>query len=576
MQIKKILCLLLCLTMFVGMLVGCGNQETPDPGSNTPPVGDTPEDSTPPEESVEPASVEKYEATAIQSQEPRYVPIAEVGTYNKDIVTDNLIANVDLPEAGNGKAPVWNGYILENKIAVNFENTDWQKYTPGEHYFNKFEIERMSELGFNCVRICYSLSYLSNPDDMYSINVSELEQLDELLSWCLENDLHLMISITGMPGKWNTSQQEEMVDRNPELFDNPDIGNAYAAYMEMLAMRYADIPSKALSFELLAEPNVSDESMERYVDFLAPVAQAMWTYDSSKILIVNDLFKRVPEKLAEIGCCLSLHNHFYPINSAWLMDFGVDVPTTYWPMVCVPEQQDEGQTTTVYSEEGLTDASVSLHYTYAFYEPTLYADGVLIPWENAADSYPVYDMGELHANIPDGTKELKIVVNEAMGINCITVEQGAQTARIFGLTASCFDDAVIDTTFHLTSEGAVVWADEQTKSLSSWQFMYDHSIAKFVECAEKNGVSYIMTEIGSDTQSLSVEDYIAYHTEALEVLKEHNIGWMYNCMHNILAPPDIMWQGQAQGFTVTPIEGTPYFENREITDMLVSFAQQSQ
>ncbi len=552
MQIRNILCFLLCLTMLTSMLTGCGSQKN-----------DT--------------VIEKYEATAIQSQETRYLPIAEVGTYNKDIVTDELIANVDLPEAGNGKAPVWNGYILENKIAVNFENTDWLKYTPGEHCFNKFEIERMAELGFNCVRVCYSLSFLSDPTDIYSINISELEQLDELLSWCLENDLHLMLSITGMPGKGNTSQQEEMVDRNPELFDNPDIGNAYAAYMEMLAMRYADIPSKALSFELLAEPNVSDESMECYVDFLAPVAQSMWTYDSSKILIVNDLFKRVPEKLAEIGCCLSLHNHFYPINAEMLKNwYGMDVPDTYWPITGVPEQQDEGQTTTMYSEEGFREASVSLNYTYFNYEPDLYADGVLIPWENATGRYLFYDMGELHANIPDGTRELKVVVNDAMGIGCITVEQGAQTARIFGLTSSCFDDAVIDTAFHLTSEGSFIWADEQTKSLSSWQFMYDHSIAKFVECAEKNGVSYIMTEICTDTQSLSVEDYIAYHTEWLEVLKEHNIGWMYNCIHNILAPPDIMWQGQAQGFTVTPIDGTPYYENREITDMLVSFAQQSQ
>ncbi len=578
MQIKKILYLLLCLTMLVGILAGCANQETPDPESNAPSVSDTPpEENALPEEMEESGAAEKYEATAIQRQEPRYLPIAEVGSYNKDIVTDELVANVDLPEAGNGKAPVWSGYILENKIAVNSENTDWLKYTPGEHYFNKFEIERMSELGFNCVRVCYSLSFLSNPTDIYSINISELEQLDELLSWCLENDLHLMLSITGMPGKWNTSVQEEMVDKSAEIFDNPQMEKAYAAYMEMLALRYADIPSKVLSFELLAEPNVTDESMDAYVGVLAPVAQAMWKHDSSKILIANDLFKRVPEQLAEIGCCLSLHNHFYPIKAEMLEEmYGIDVPATYWPMVCVPEQQYENQTTTLYCEDGFREAFLSLNYTFFSYEPKLYADGVLIPWENATGRSYVWDIGELHAELPDGTREVKIEVNDSLGVGCITVEQGAYTSRIVGLNASCFENTVFDTVFTIAADGEVQGADELTQSISSWQFMYDHSIAKFVECAGKNGVTYIMTEIGTDTQSLSVEEYIAYHTEWLEVLKEHNIGWMYNAIHNILAPSDIIWQGQAQGFTITPIEGTSYFENREITDMLVSYIQQNQ
>ncbi len=581
MQIKKILCLFLCLTILVGVLAGCANQEMPDSGSSTPSMSNTP-----PEESAlpeEPATAEKYEASAIQSQEPRYVPIAEVGTYNKDIVTDELIANVDLPEAGNGKAPVWNGYILENKIWVNFENEAWQKYTPGERYYNKFEIDHIAELGFNCIRIVYGLSYLSDPDDVYSINVSELEQLDELLSWCLENNLHLMISITGMPGKWNTSIEEEAVDKNPEIFLNPEMEKAYTAYMEMFAMRYADIPNNALSFELLAEPididtsNDDDiEDMAVYEAVMAKVAQAMWEYNSGRLLIAMDLNKKVPTKLAEIGCALSLHNHVYGVNPENMKNFyGIDMPKTYWPMPFVPLNMYDGQAVHLYSEEGFAGATVSLTYSYFNTEPELYADGVLIPWENATGQHLVYETGELHVQVPDGAKELEIVIREELGISLIDVIQSEKTARMVWLYIDG-EKIDFDIEYTITEEGEAVAANEQTAQLGNWQFMYDHSIAKFVECAEKYGVSFIMTEIGTDTQSLSVEDYIAYHTEWLEMLKEHDIGWMYNCIHNILAPPDIMCQGQAQGFTVTPIEGTPYFENREITDMLVSYAQQNQ
>ncbi len=573
MKIRKILCLALCFAMLAGMLAGCGESAPEEARKDE--VSATPAQTAPSAE--QDASTTAFEATAIQSQEPRYVPIEEVGTYNEDIISDELAANVNLPDAGNGKAPEWNGYILENKIWVNFENEAWRKYTPGERYYNKFEIDHIAELGFNCVRIVYSLSYLSNPDDINSINVSELEQLDELLSWCMENSLHLMISITGLPGKWNTSVEEENVGQNPEIFENPEMEADYTAYMDLLAMRYADIPTSALSFELLAEPADiipdSDEDMPLYESVLTKVAQSMWEYNDSRLLIAMDMGKGLPAALAEIGCALSLHNHVYSVSSANMMDYyGIDMPRTYWPMPFVPANLYDGQTVSLYSQEGFAGATVSLTYGYFNYEPELYADGVLIPWENATGRYAVYETGELHARIPDGTMELKIVVKEELGIAFVDVVQGEQTAKLVYLYING-DSIDFDIAYTITADGEPVAANEQTARFGNWQYMYDSSLSKFVECAEANGVSFIMTEIGTDTQSLSVEDYIAYHTEWLELLDAHNIGWMYNCIHNILAPSDIIWQGQAQGFTVTPIEGTPYVENREITDLLTSFAQ---
>lgn len=576
MHIKKTLCLVLCLATLVSLL-GCSTQEQTEVPDSAPT-----ETAIIPTESHRNWTVTdgKFEATAIQSQEARYVPIQQVGTYNREIITDDMIANVNLPEAGDGKAPVWHGYILENKIWHNFENTAWLDYSAGERYFNRFEIEHMAELGFNCVRVLYGLSYLSNPEDVDSINVSELEQLDELLSWCLQNNLHLMLSITGMPGKANTSIQEEAVDKNPEIFLNPEMERTYTAYMEMLAMRYGDIPTSALSFELLAEPMDIDpsnddntEDMAVYEAVLTKVAQAMWKHNSHRLLIAMDMAKEVPEKLAQLGCALSLHTHVYSVNAKNLMDaYGIFMPKTYWPMPFVPANLYDGQRIHLYSQEGFAGTTVSLTYHYFNYEPELYADGVLIPWENATGQHLVYDTGELHAQIPNGTRELEVVVREELGLSTIDVSRGTSTAKLVSLYING-DKIDFDIAYTITPEGDPVAANDQTAQFGNWEYMYDSSISHFVECAEENGVSFIMTEVGTDTQSLSVEDYIAYHSEWLEVLQAHNIGWMYNCIHNILAPSAIMWQGRGLGFTVTSIKGTPYFENREITDMLVSFAQ---
>ncbi len=83
MQIKKILCLLLCLTMLVSMLAGCGNQETPDPGSSTPPVSDNPpEDSTPPEETDTPSVDHEAIVAALnvdESIKPELVRASQAG-----------------------------------------------------------------------------------------------------------------------------------------------------------------------------------------------------------------------------------------------------------------------------------------------------------------------------------------------------------------------------------------------------------------------------------------------------------------------------------------------------------------
>lgn len=198
----------------------------------------------------------------MQAQEARYVPINEVGTYNPEIITPELLKACQLPELDKSRLPYWTGYILENKISVNCgRDSEWERYTAGNWYWNEQEIKYLKDNGFNCVRALYSLSFLSDPDDIYSINVSELEQLDELISWCIKYNVHLMIAQTGLPGKWNLDENgwhesfdywntQENVGGNPELFTSQEMQKAYTAYYDMLAKRYQDIPNGILSFDL--------------------------------------------------------------------------------------------------------------------------------------------------------------------------------------------------------------------------------------------------------------------------------------------------------------------------------------
>lgn len=129
--------------------------------------------------------------TDVQNQEARYTPIGEVGSYNTNIITDELLnKETTLPDATNQFLPYWTGYNLENKI---FAREEYR-------YFYEDEIKFLSDNGFNCARILYSFTFLSNPEDPTLINEAELEQLDELISWGMKYNVNIQISNIGIPG----------------------------------------------------------------------------------------------------------------------------------------------------------------------------------------------------------------------------------------------------------------------------------------------------------------------------------------------------------------------------------------
>lgn len=343
----------------------------------------------------------KVEKTAIQAQEPRYVPIDEVGSFNSKIITPELMKSCTLPNLDKSALPYWTGVISENKISVNFHTEGWDEYTAGDTYWNEQELQYLADNGFNCIRVCYSLSYLSNPENVNLINVSELEQLDELISWCMKHNLHLIFSQTGLPGKWGSwganwypdyeywNTQENVVN-NTELYTSEKMQKTYKAYYDMLARRYKDIPNGVLSFELAVESTVPDNDMDLQTRVLGPVAETIWSYTPDRIVIVNDLQHTVPKKLAEMGCCISLHNHIYSINGRPIKDmFGVSYDP-HWPMQYLPSMVLNDQTSPliIQAEEKFSKGEFKIYAQYRNGWPVVLIDGkvVFVPLETASDS----------------------------------------------------------------------------------------------------------------------------------------------------------------------------------------------
>ncbi|GAB6109798.1 cellulase family glycosylhydrolase [Fusibacter bizertensis] len=566
---KLIVMTSLILVLMMSLLTGCNESATNNALAKT---SDT---SAPVTEAIETTSlpeVEEIVATKIQNKSPEYVPIQDVGSYNSEIITPELLSDYQLPDASKNNVPYWTGFILENKISVNYSNSEWSSYTAGNTYFVEDEIKYFHENGFNCARAVYSLSFFSNPDDIAQVNLSELEQLDELISWGLKYDVHIMVSITGLPGKWHTSWEEEGVQSNNELFADEAMQETFHAYWKMLSKRYAQIPTNVLSFEILAEPEVVNGDTHLYASVLKPIVEDLWQDNPERILIVSDVGKQIPEELAAIGCDLSMHTHIYTVSEERLDNWGIKFDAT-WPMQYLPGSWNtESGKLVLESDDGFSEGEITVYYDYYNTAAKILADDKTIYKPKSGEF--LYDKPTTSAVIPEGTKKITIVPqDEAFFVALSIVQKDKETITI--PTHSLYGVYVPNEllpTIKINTDGTLKNMDQPESVLDSVYFTNAY-LKGFIDCADKYGVSFLMTEVGTDTIDLTPDQYVAYHSEWLKALKENHISWMYNCTHNILAPEPLMWlNGQNSMFTEFADTSIPkYKENVSVMEMLKSF-----
>lgn len=514
------------------------------------------------------------ERSAAALEPSSYISIEQVGTYNKSIITDELLnAPSTLPDATASDLPYWTGMIAGNKYLVNDIDDNWAN-TTGKGHFIEEQFKFIGERGtFNCMRVLYGMSYLGKDGEPYMIDESELDQLDEVISWGIKYNLHIMICVSGMPCKQNATMQEEAVQSNEELFADDAIFSVFSDYWVMLAKRYADIPSKYLSFELVAEAAVPEASVSLYEDRLAPVLRAIWEVSPQRIVIVNDVGKQIPEELAKMGACISLHNGIATVDG--LKQFGINYKG-HWPMEYLPGIFCPGADHSVLT---LRSDSTFAAGTIRFYIDRTWSTGKggLAIRADGVTIYPGDDEESeiIEATIPEGTKEIQIEgVHDVLYMYAMELLQPGRTDVLL---------AVHD--LYTTNENEpmptiLIRADGSTENIDSPQLVLNGDyfetvlMGKAIACAKKYNVGFILSEVGSDTEDLSLPEYLAYHTEWLKTLQKNHISWMWNYMDNVCGVENRMWPEQIKiASTLLPIEGTPMFYNKEVFDMLETYSR---
>ena len=228
----------------------------------------------------------------------------------------------NLPEANASSLPRWRGFNLLEKSSVDHAAP-----------FLGDDFRWISELGFNFVRLPMDYRCWINNNDWNSINEDVLKEIDQAVSWGRQYNIHVCLNFHRAPGYCIV---------NPDMFDlwtDPEVQRVCARHWALFAKRYAGIPNKHLSFNLLNEPFAT--SNQRYMHVVQILADAIRREDPARLIIADGVFigmKPAPE-LAGLGVAQSTRGYLpwgvSQYHASWI-DGADRMPRPQWPYPLIP------------------------------------------------------------------------------------------------------------------------------------------------------------------------------------------------------------------------------------------------
>lgn len=211
-------------------------------------------------------SVQEVLETALRyyhALEPKqdYIAYGEPIHYDESIITPDLLAKeTSLPDASCQHLPAeWHGVALS--VTGQTDNL------PQAH-----ELDVIKNAGFNFVTYTFDAKNYHGREaertygkdaHPYGLNENRLKELDQLLAWCMERDIHLnLVCLFGHD--WPYYAKENVFVKDPEN------ARGLAQFWNAIARRYADIPNNYLSFTPMKWVyGANDDDHGRYLSVVA-------------------------------------------------------------------------------------------------------------------------------------------------------------------------------------------------------------------------------------------------------------------------------------------------------------------
>lgn len=240
-------------------------------------------------------------------KDPVYVDVTDEAAGRHTIDPALYTGETTLPDATNQDLPAWRGC----NISFNSMFTGALCSCPDDT-IAEGNLDYIKELGMNYVHLYLTWSYFQGPNFTTDnvVNLSRLEQLDEIISWCMERDIHIQLVFNDVPNLDFDAAYDSVDDWyeiRDAFFTDEAVRDNVTAFWRMLARRYADIPNNYLSFNLMNECDPADD--DNYVWAFADAVNAIWEESPRRVIVadVHGGHYLTGAGMAELGCALSYH-----------------------------------------------------------------------------------------------------------------------------------------------------------------------------------------------------------------------------------------------------------------------------
>ena len=207
----------------------------------------------------------------------------------------------------SGELPAWRGTNLVNKAEFGWpwvvridpetdpDNTD--------DIYTEALVEEIADAGFNFVRLVIDARYILTDESMNdyehvgsdffgsldTVNETQLENMDRMIEWCIKKGIHVCIDCHSTPGGLMIGGDEEKT-REPLFTKDSEEQALFKRYWEIIANRYADVDTRALSFNLYNEPPcfVSD-NQDVYIDLMNEVTTIVENASPDRLIFIDGL-----------------------------------------------------------------------------------------------------------------------------------------------------------------------------------------------------------------------------------------------------------------------------------------------
>ena len=285
---RKITAIVLMITML--MLSACGGDKNVSENKPSPEV-------------TENETVDNSDKEEAEVQDEEYFVARSDERATTSTISDEIKEKASaMPKATYKKIPKWHGTTIYNKYEYGWSGSDNISMD-----FQESTVQEISDIGFDFVRVILDTRFFyteshrefeAGPNfqgNSDNVNLNELKNLDDLITWCVDRGIHVCLDVHNTPGGYMIGGDEEE-SREPLFTPGSDEEKMFYDFWEVISKRYKDISSNALSFNLYNEPPnfVGDK---QYTEFIKKALDIVFNETPDRLIFVDMLkYARKPVK----------------------------------------------------------------------------------------------------------------------------------------------------------------------------------------------------------------------------------------------------------------------------------------